>query len=154
MHLPTLLPLSLLLLLTNPTSAALGKHFGVKRDTKCFYQRQNHMFPPTDFTELALDLLTRDPHGQSKLIHHNAIPHQWGILLVCVQNKFLQLWDTHVEREQIGYALERIYEKCCAKGAPGACAGGYAQMKGDDGLFVDVVTYTQGEDCEAWGVFG
>ncbi|KAI4239265.1 MAG: hypothetical protein LQ349_000522 [Xanthoria aureola] len=153
MHLPTLL--SLLLLVTTPTSAALGKHFGVKRSTKCFYQRQNHMFPTTDFTELTLDLLTRDPHGQSKLIHHSAIPHQWGILLVCVQNKFLQLWDTHVERVQIGYALERIYEKCCAKGTPGAaCAGGYAQMKGDDGLFVDVVTYTQGEDCEAWGVFG
>ncbi len=61
-----------------------------------------------------------------------------------------------MERVQIGYALERIYEKCCAEeGATGAaCAGGYAQMKGDDGLFVDVVTYTEGEDCEAWGWFG
>lgn len=51
----------------------------------------------------------------------------------------------------MGLKLWEIYEKCCHdEGDELACAGGYAQAKGDNGLFLDVRTLTDGRAC-AWG---
>ncbi|KAL8758511.1 MAG: hypothetical protein Q9199_001423 [Rusavskia elegans] len=151
MHLPYI-PILISLLLTSPAVAGHGKHLGVHRDTKCYTNTQNHMFPSNDFVELYTDLVTNNPQELTFLRHHSAINHKWGLLLVCVQNKFLQIYDTRVRRVEIGNALKRIYDKCCQDKT--ACAGGYAQGKGDDELFVDVVTKTFREDCSKWGWFG
>ncbi|KAI4252198.1 MAG: hypothetical protein L6R42_008070, partial [Xanthoria sp. 1 TBL-2021] len=76
MYLPYL-PILISLLLTSPAVAGHGKHLGVHRDTKCYTNTQNHMFPSNDFVELYTDLVTNNPQELNFLRHHSAINHKW-----------------------------------------------------------------------------
>ncbi|KAL8979132.1 MAG: hypothetical protein Q9205_005463 [Flavoplaca limonia] len=126
-----------------------GKWMALVQDTRC-YKNHVHVFPREDFIQLAHALFTDDPDHSHKLSDQSVIHFQYGMLRVCVYNAFI-VQDTHITRKKVGLKLWEIYQTCCQDEEDAvACAGGYAQAKGDNDLFLDVRTLTDARAC-AWG---
>ncbi|KAL8783817.1 MAG: hypothetical protein Q9213_004363 [Squamulea squamosa] len=138
----TLIPIFILsLLLTSPFTVQSAIHHG----PQCA-QIAPKSLPSEDIKVFATKLQTENPNALTELPGTTSTYYEHGSLRVCVYNDY---WfkTTHVADKEVGRALQVIYDKCCA-GKGKDCIGGYAQGRGDSGIYIDILTWPAGMDCD------
>ncbi|CAO1603089.1 hypothetical protein XANCAGTX0491_006682 [Xanthoria calcicola] len=115
---------------------------GRKQVDRCF--NSEGLIDTMDIRALAKDFYA-PPHQSYPLRPWSYQKFDHGSMRICVQNKY---WThaTHITSDAMGDALMAIY-RCCDP-LDELCGGGYHQARGTTGIFLDVETKHNGEDCE------